>query len=231
MSDWIYGIIGFLSHSGGDGLVLIPLFVVFGVLMRRADVANRRAYAEQNVRSVRLATLARLGAGALMVLNALTFLAAFAHLACAREMSRQAACQSNMKQLGLGLLMYAYDNDARLPPAAVWDWRIEPYVKSPSLFRCPDVTPPATYGANAAAGGVNIERVAEASQTVLLFEADTVVRSFYGGKVDVARERHSGGSHFAFVDGHAKRVSAAGVDALTWEPTTPAKAKPKGAIR
>lgn len=230
MSEPIYSIIGTMSHSD-YGLVPLPLFVVFGALMYWTGVAKTRAYAECNVRGERVAGLARLAIVALLTLNTLVFLAAFFHLACAREMSRQAACQSNMKQLGLGLLMYAYDNDARLPPAAVWNWRIEPYVKLPSLFRCPDVTPPATYGANAVAGGVYIERVAEASQTVLLFEADTVVRSFYGGKVDVARERHSGGSHFAFVDGHAKRVSAADVDAMTWEPTTPVNAKPKAAKR
>ena len=65
----------------------------------------------------------------------------------AREKARQAACQSNLKQIGLGLLQYAEDYDARLPPAyhddnpglqnSSWRMDITPYIKSTQLFSCP----------------------------------------------------------------------------------------------
>lgn len=73
----------------------------------------------------------------------------FPVFARARENARRASCQSNLKQIGLGLTQYVQDYDERLPlrrfaPIAApdWDdnsWRtvIQPYVKSTELLRCP----------------------------------------------------------------------------------------------
>lgn len=74
----------------------------------------------------------------------------------ARENARRSTCQSNMKQLGLGLLQYAQDNDERfmLPNYIVngletpWDVLIQPYLgqiadmnkRSPMIFKCPSDT-------------------------------------------------------------------------------------------
>ena len=70
----------------------------------------------------------------------------------ARENARRASCQSNLKQMGLGLMQYAQDNSERLPVActgavadgtctagtdAVWMSTIQPYVKSTQIFECP----------------------------------------------------------------------------------------------
>jgi prepilin-type processing-associated H-X9-DG protein/prepilin-type N-terminal cleavage/methylation domain-containing protein len=58
-----------------------------------------------------------------------------------REKGKQAACQSNLRQLYIGLQQYVQDNDSRQPP---WDWRrgIESYVKSPGVFTCPSFPQP-----------------------------------------------------------------------------------------
>jgi prepilin-type N-terminal cleavage/methylation domain-containing protein/prepilin-type processing-associated H-X9-DG protein len=70
----------------------------------------------------------------------------------ARENARRSSCQSNLKQIGLGIMQYTQDYDERFPlrwygpltgaPRFVNSWRrsIFPYVKSTQLFSCPSNT-------------------------------------------------------------------------------------------
>ncbi len=64
----------------------------------------------------------------------------------ARENARRSSCQSNLKQLGLGMLQYVQDFDEYLPcgtqgPTVYmgmgWAGQIFPYVKSTQIFVCP----------------------------------------------------------------------------------------------
>ena len=63
----------------------------------------------------------------------------------ARENARRSSCQSNLKQIGLGILQYTQDYDETMPQvsdsdtAGAGSWRsaAQPYVKSKQLFRCP----------------------------------------------------------------------------------------------
>ena len=84
----------------------------------------------------------------LVVIAIISILAAilFPVFAKVREKARQTACASNEKQLALGVLMYAQDNEEALPPAAQWDaannlvlWPsvLDPYVKNDKLRICP----------------------------------------------------------------------------------------------
>ena len=98
----------------------------------------------------------------LVVIAIISILAAmlFPVFARARENARRSSCQSNLKQLGLGVLQYAQDYDEKYPlrrfapfgagaaysssDAAPLDydqnsWRsvIQPYIKSTQLFACP----------------------------------------------------------------------------------------------
>jgi len=92
----------------------------------------------------------------LVVIAIIAILAAilFPVFAKAREKARQAACLSNLKQIGLGLLQYTqdydecwptrYDNDVNDPNALIngrqanWKDKIMPYIKSVRVFACPD---------------------------------------------------------------------------------------------
>jgi prepilin-type N-terminal cleavage/methylation domain-containing protein/prepilin-type processing-associated H-X9-DG protein len=92
----------------------------------------------------------------LVVIAIIAILAAilFPVFAKAREKARQASCQSNLKQIGLALLMYAQDCDGAIsmhtggfgyPDLATserewWPHRIQPYVKNFQVLVCP------TYG-------------------------------------------------------------------------------------
>jgi len=84
----------------------------------------------------------------LVVISIITVLAAilFPVFARAREQARKAACMSNLKQLGLGVLMYVQDNDERYPvaqliappsPDIYWYTAISAYVKNDQVFTCP----------------------------------------------------------------------------------------------
>jgi prepilin-type N-terminal cleavage/methylation domain-containing protein/prepilin-type processing-associated H-X9-DG protein len=89
----------------------------------------------------------------LVVIAIISILAAilFPVFAQAREKARQAACISNLKQIGLAMLQYSQDYEETYPlpyyqtsassPATntttSWPRIIQPYVKSTALFRCP----------------------------------------------------------------------------------------------
>ena len=87
----------------------------------------------------------------LVVIAIIAILAAilFPAFARARENARRASCQSNMKQIGLGIKQCMQDYDEKFPMAIAesttnqWDiatsWVIstQPYIKSYQLFQCP----------------------------------------------------------------------------------------------
>ena len=83
----------------------------------------------------------------LVVIAIIAILAAilFPVFAKAREAARKSTCQSNLKQIGSGLMMYVQDFDERYPiirggnTAAFADWRgaIYPYTKNTKIFICP----------------------------------------------------------------------------------------------
>jgi prepilin-type N-terminal cleavage/methylation domain-containing protein/prepilin-type processing-associated H-X9-DG protein len=104
----------------------------------------------------------------LVVIAIIAILAAilFPVFAQAREKARQTSCLSNMKQVGLGMLMYVQDYDEQFPKADYWlpagsrsplnpnatggfslrinhyKWQtwIVPYIKNTDVMRCPSRT-------------------------------------------------------------------------------------------
>lgn len=98
----------------------------------------------------------------LVVIAIISLLAAilFPVFSRARENARRAACMSNMKQIGLGLVQYIQDYDDRLPfygsysngslaPAQGfyftstvpnWNMQLYPYIKTVQIYSCPSAT-------------------------------------------------------------------------------------------
>ena len=117
----------------------------------------------------------------LVVIAIIAILAAilFPVFAQAREKARAISCTSNMKQLALGILMYAQDNDETFPTGsdandsapntlygfvigATWPVKVGPYVKSTDVFHCPDdpsQQPPDPFGSARAAHLLRRERL------------------------------------------------------------------------
>jgi prepilin-type N-terminal cleavage/methylation domain-containing protein/prepilin-type processing-associated H-X9-DG protein len=130
----------------------------------------------------------------LVVIAIIALLAAilFPVFARARENARRAGCQSNEKQIALGLIQYAQDFDERLPDykggaAPFYQEQIQPYVKSYQIFRCPSAKKPTgapqtslqypVYGFNGRAswglyqtGGLLLSAIGEPSITWMLVE-------------------------------------------------------------
>ena len=87
----------------------------------------------------------------LVVIAIIALLAAilFPVFSRARENARRSSCQSNLKQIGLGLTQYVQDYDERMPLTYVqtacaggtgkksWRSLIQPYTKSKQIFVCP----------------------------------------------------------------------------------------------
>ncbi|HEX8550000.1 MAG TPA: DUF1559 domain-containing protein [Abditibacteriaceae bacterium] len=81
----------------------------------------------------------------LVVIAIIAILAAilFPVFARARENARRSSCQSNLKQIGIGIAQYTQDYDEMLVPTAIatpyatWPTLVQPYLKSAQVFSCP----------------------------------------------------------------------------------------------
>jgi prepilin-type N-terminal cleavage/methylation domain-containing protein/prepilin-type processing-associated H-X9-DG protein len=81
----------------------------------------------------------------LVVIAIIAILAAilFPVFAQAREKARMTSCLSNMKQIGVGLMMYVQDYDQTYPRIRfvggdyVWRNAVEPYLKNQGILACP----------------------------------------------------------------------------------------------
>jgi prepilin-type N-terminal cleavage/methylation domain-containing protein/prepilin-type processing-associated H-X9-DG protein len=135
----------------------------------------------------------------LVVIAIIAILAAilFPVFAKAREKARQASCESNIKQLCLGMLMYVQDYDERFPfevycnqpgfPNMCWDVYmhyfndngfIMPYIKNTAIWNCPSQDAPnGYYGQNGCwqpAYGYN-KQLARVSDAKLTYAAQIVL--------------------------------------------------------
>ena len=89
----------------------------------------------------------------LVVIAIIAVLAAilFPVFARAREKARQAACSSNVRQLGLAFLLYVSDYDGLLPMSTSnpdrrcegywWFEALDPYVRNSQVYACPSGNP------------------------------------------------------------------------------------------
>ncbi len=103
----------------------------------------------------------------LVVIAIIAILAAilFPVFARARENARRSSCQSNLKQIGLGVMQYVQDYDETYPlneqntgltlyisgwgGYSTWMYSTHPYVKSVQIYKCPSGATPtndATFG-------------------------------------------------------------------------------------
>ena len=102
---------------------------------------NTKSIEKKNINVFKAFTLIEL----LVVIAIIAILAAilFPVFARARENARRSSCQSNLKQIGLGIIQYTQDYDEKFPirgvmtgTGAVWT-NVQPYLKSLQIYQCP----------------------------------------------------------------------------------------------
>ncbi len=175
---------------------------------------------------------------AIIAILAATLFPVFAR---ARENARNTTCLANVKQMGLGIMQYAQDYDEVLPldgthllgsnnyPVALyWDLRLDPYIESNAIFKCPSAAGgPRNYRHNAYRGGSHnsagalqpaptphsLALITTPSNTVLLVDMPSIcyLNSLGGWSFRAETdflESHFGGANFGMADGHAKWCKA-----------------------
>jgi hypothetical protein len=118
----------------------------------------------------------------------------------------KAVCSSNLKQLALGMRMYAQDYDERMPPAGGWQPGVYPYTKTTSILTCParpKVTP--GYAFNQLLDGRPLKKIAAPALTSMLFESRLAVANASDRMESFVRPHgeHKQGN-IAFTDMHVK---------------------------
>jgi len=138
----------------------------------------------------------------LVVIAIIAILAAilFPVFAKAREKARQASCQSNMKQMGIGFVQYVQDYDERFPSTQYWGAQIYPYEKSTGVFKCPDdvntassTSYPNSYAFNSNLGNQSNAAASSVSVTVLAAEFTSAASGNMTAPNDTASANNTNG--------------------------------------
>lgn len=162
----------------------------------------------------------------LVVIAIIAILAAilFPVFAKAREKARQTQCLSNLRQMGNAFFMYISDYDETFPMTFEWKSRLQPYIKTTEINRCPSrKSLPWYYGQGYNIGwgtftGLPLQSesaIASPSYKILVVEWDRCNagppqpnnKGLYSGGATcywAVTRVHGGGSNVLFCDGHAK---------------------------
>ncbi len=144
-------------------------------------------------------------------------------------------CQSNLRQIGLGLIQYTQDYDEKFPLVATigsafgWADALQPYLKSTQIFHCPVARNPAQtdpkqtgytdFPFNARMNGKSLGKISEPSRQIVSLDGNdgtdqTDARYAFSQIPFKWREdtnsplyRHKGVGNYLFADGHVKGLS------------------------
>ncbi len=125
---------------------------------------------------------------------------------------------SNLRQIGLALVMYPEAHEGRLPDADAWVDALLPWWKKTAqpdgsmfdpvlLFRDPSAPEGQrwNYAFNRALSGVKLADITNPGATVMLFESTTGIKNAADTGQSLPHPgRHAGGDYYVFASGHAQ---------------------------
>lgn len=120
-------------------------------------------------------------------------------------------CQSNLKQVGLGMMQYIRDYDERMPLRTNWVDALQPYTKSTPIFECPARGElESGYAMFQRVAGINLSQIDNPALAVMVFDADARGLNVTATPAAWPKPfRHPDGNNVLFIDGHvALRASA-----------------------
>lgn len=121
----------------------------------------------------------------------------------------------NLKQISLGIQLYASDHQGFLPSAPNWQSELDPYLKNEKLFELPERKGEGSYAMNGSLQGRKISEIGNPSRTPVIFESTKTGRSTLGGRSELRRS--SPEICMAMADGSALRIKLSEAELLDWE--------------
>jgi type II secretory pathway pseudopilin PulG len=136
--------------------------------------------------------------------------------------SKSTEAINNMKQVGIGFMLYISENDNHFPNAMTWHDAIHPYVKNKSIFGTPLMSVDGlktTVAMNSGLSKASESEITEASKTVLIFLSTQTRPSPRGGKESMAIFKESS-TLLGFADISVKKIKVDEAKDLIWNPVT-----------
>ena len=118
------------------------------------------------------------------------------------EAAKNTACMANMNQIGKAFLMYAGDNDERMPGSG-WTEAIVGYVGDRLTYSCPMLDAPYGYSMNRRVTGLDT-RTVNTNLTVAAFDGPGG-KDHLGEPLSVSFRHNSKYATIGFLDGHCRR--------------------------
>lgn len=218
ISSLVLGVLGFFGITALVGLIL-------GIV---ALVKVNRSQGRLTGNGFAIAGIC---VSAFMLLFCIPFLAILAGVTLpamskAKQKAQEIQSINNMRQLVLGVRIYATDHNDQFPPSATWCDAIQSVVGSPKVYQHPtQLSQRCSYAYNEKVSGLDEAKVAP--QTVVIFESDAgwngaggpelLMSRQKGGNVDGQRTREEI-FLIGFADGSVKRVPRSQLNTLRWEP-------------
>ena len=138
----------------------------------------------------------------------------------AKQRAQAINCVSQMKQLGLGVRLYANDYKDTFPTAETWCDSIQSYVLKPQTFQCNADTSGqrSSFALNKKVAGKKVADVDP--RTVLLFEVEggSGWNESGGPELMMSRSRHGRTVVVGLADGSVQQLQAQQVSTLRWNP-------------
>jgi len=152
-----------------------------------------------------------IGSCLLLAVIAVAVLAAFLFpvFSTSKVAAKKASCQSNAKQVAVGMMMYVQDYDERYPPTTTWQNDVMPYIKNALVYQCTERPyMPYGYAYNKLLDKLTMDKLTAPANTPMLYES-TLGYLGAADKLESFVTPHNGLGTVAYADGHVKSVPTA----------------------